>query len=179
MIHFAIPWDTGKNIGAAYNRTMEIVHEDDWVCFVDGDALMCSTYFGKQIEAVVANNSFDLYSCMTNRVSSYQADRTRKDLWDSDNIRRHRKEATIRWEEHGHRCEDVSKNTKKISGVIILLPKRTWLRVGPFMDGMLGVDNDYHRRVVEGGGSVGLMRGIYVYHWYRGGNIRDIGHLKN
>ena len=68
-IHFIVPWSTEKNIGRAYNESMEIVSENDWVCFIDGDAINTTTYFGLNIEKVINENSnYSLFTCYTNRV---------------------------------------------------------------------------------------------------------------
>jgi GT2 family glycosyltransferase len=65
-----------------------------------------------------------------------------------------------------------------MSGVMILLKKSMWEKVGGFKEEkMLTVDNDIHIKVRNAQGKVGLMQGIYLQHWYRGGNIKDIKHL--
>ncbi len=54
-----------------------------------------------------------------------------------------------------------------MSGVVILLSRKTWGRLGGFADGFLGVDNAIHQAARDLGYRVYLMEGVYVYHWYR------------
>lgn len=59
----------------------------------------------------------------------------------------------------------------------MLVEKRLWMDVGGFKtEGMLGVDNDFYDRVRKSGRTIRQMRGVYLYHWYRGGKW-DITHL--
>ena len=69
-------------------------------------------------------------------------------------------------------------NLKPLSGVMILISKKTWKSIGKFTENrMLGIDNDIHKKVRQNGLRVGLMKGIYLYHWYRNGNINNKEHL--
>ncbi len=54
-----------------------------------------------------------------------------------------------------------------MSGVVILLSKQTWIQLGGFASGFLGVDNAIHQAARDHGHRVYLMEGVYVYHWYR------------
>jgi GT2 family glycosyltransferase len=78
--------------------------------------------------------------------------------------------------EMGHRMatchrRDVQDITDRISnGVVMVTSKFVWEAVGGFnegREGLGGVDTDYHRAVKRIGRKVYLMRGVYVYHWYR------------
>jgi hypothetical protein len=42
---------------------------------------------------------------------------------------------------------------------------------------MLTIDNDIHRKIRLINEKVGLMKGIYVQHWYRGGIKENKQHL--
>lgn len=60
----------------------------------------------------------------------------------------------------------------------MLIRKDLWCDV-PFREGgMLDVDWDFYRRAVARGERVLLMLGVYLYHWYRGGDREDVTHLK-
>jgi GT2 family glycosyltransferase len=66
----------------------------------------------------------------------------------------------------------------ELSGVLIVIKKSIWEKVGGFKeDKMLTIDNDIHRKIRISGGLVGLMKGIYVQHWYRGGIKENRQHL--
>lgn len=43
---------------------------------------------------------------------------------------------------------------------------------------MLRVDNDIHAKIKKKKLKFGLIKGLYVYHWYRNGDKNYIKHLK-
>ena len=44
------------------------IDTNDWMCFIDGDAIHTTTWFGKRIEEVIKyNTEFDIFTCYTNR----------------------------------------------------------------------------------------------------------------
>ena len=49
IYHF-IPWNSDKKIGVSYNQSMKMISDVDWACFIDGDAVHTTSYFGKRIE---------------------------------------------------------------------------------------------------------------------------------
>jgi len=176
-VHFIIPWSTEKNIGKVYNETMKMVGDTDWVCFLDGDTINTTTYFGSRIEEIIRNNpEYSLFTCYTNRVvRKYQI------LGDSDwlnnDMEYHRNLGEETWKKNGSTVDDIT-NLHPLSGVMILISKKTWEIVGGFFESkMLGIDNEIHKKVKVNGLRVGLMKGIYVYHWYRNGDIKEKQHL--
>lgn len=181
IIHFTIPWDKDKNIGRAYNETMRMVGENDWVCFIDGDSMFLDPFFGKKIEQVIeSNHGFGMFTCMTNRVGcKWQISEFSK--WDDDNIVNHRNTAEKHWETYKTQVQDVSNviRNQVLSGVMIMISRKAWEKVGGFKEGgMLGIDSDIHWRCMDKGVKVGLMKGIFTYHYYRGGNRNDKRHLQ-
>jgi len=81
------------------------------------------------------------------------------------------------WELYGNQVMDVTKNME-LSGVFIAIKKSVWEKVGGFKeDKMLTIDNDIHRKIRLINEKVGLMKGIYVQHWYRGGIKENKQHL--
>ena len=71
QIYYSQPWSTKKNIGAYYNKFMELLpDDDDFACFTDGDAMFMTVYYGRQIEDIVKKYpQCGLFTCMTNRVA--------------------------------------------------------------------------------------------------------------
>jgi GT2 family glycosyltransferase len=68
-------------------------------------------------------------------------------------------------------CHETGKNrakklTRMISGVMMIIQKKTW-RAFPFCDGLLGVDNDISKRLLDAGKEVRLIESIYLLHYYR------------
>jgi GT2 family glycosyltransferase len=176
-IFHVIPWNSDKNIGVSYNKTMSLVGSEDWVCFLDGDAVHTTPFFGKRIEDVIDNNpEYSLFTCYTNRIGfkpQIAPDVNRE----TNDQKYHREFGENMWNKYGTSVLDLTDNPY-ISGVLLLIKKDVWEKVGGFKtNNMLGVDNDIHMKVKEFGGKVGLMKGIYVQHWYRGGNQSNTSHL--
>jgi GT2 family glycosyltransferase len=176
-VFHAIPWNSDKNIGVSYNQMMGLVGSNDWVCFLDGDAVHTSSFFGKRIEEVIDNNpEYSLFTCYTNRVG-FKPQIAPKVDQQTNNQEYHREFGEKLWGKYGTSVLDLT-DDHYISGVLIILRKDVWERVGGFKEeGMLSVDNDIHRKVKNIGGKVGLMKGIYVQHWYRNGIKKNKKHL--
>jgi glycosyltransferase involved in cell wall biosynthesis len=181
LIYYSIPWDSSMNIGQYYNRFMEALPADsDVACFLDGDACFTTTYYGRQLEAILGRYpESGLFAGMTNRVGCRWQTVAEADKKSND-IEYHRelgaRIAARSWDS----CVPVQYSpTELMSGVLFMLRKATWKQAGGFPEkGMLGVDNEIHRRVAELGLPVMLMSGVYVYHWYRGGKPDANKHLK-
>jgi len=63
-VYHNIPWNSEKLIGKSYNQFMNLIGSNDWCCFLDGDAVHTSPYFGKRIEEVIdANPSYSIVNC--------------------------------------------------------------------------------------------------------------------
>ena len=179
MIHTYIPYTPkklGNNLGWAYNNFMELVGDDDWVCFLDHDATFTTRYWYHQLNDIISKNSnVGLYTCLTNRIGNSQQLVQNIDKENHD-IKYHRQIGKHLQNEHYDTILDLNNYNYPLSGVVILISKNTWSEVGGFKDGFLEVDNDIHRKCLSHNIKVGLMAGVYVYHWYRGDG--DISHLK-
>lgn len=177
-IWFNIPWSQEKNLGKAYNDFMEFIPEDDYACFLDGDAMFLTTYFGKQLYDIVEKYpECGVFTCMTNRIGCLW--QRQSGQWDDDDISSNKILAENLQSVYDTKCFDVTNlgTDHPMGGVLILISKKAWRKVGGFADGILGVDNKLHWACIEHGEKVFLMEGVYVYHWYRGGNATDRSHL--
>lgn len=71
MIITAIAHDVGADLGRAYNEVMRRARDDDWVCFVDHDAVFTTrTWYQQLCEAVEEHPEAGLFGVMTNRVGN-------------------------------------------------------------------------------------------------------------
>ena len=177
IYHF-IPWSSEKNLGKCYNQMMSMLpNDDDWGCFLDGDAVHTTTYFGQNIENVIAHNTkYELFTCYTNRVIRKYQIFSESD-WSNDDLKYHRELGEKIWKDNGTKVIDIT-DESPISGVLILIKKKIWKQVSGFKEEkMAGIDQDIHLKVKKTGGKVGLMKGIYVHHWYRGGDKKNRSHL--
>jgi GT2 family glycosyltransferase len=179
MIYYRIPWSTDKNLSKAYNREMELIPtENDYCCFIDRDAMFLHPFYGLQIEHIIENSNFDLYTCMTNRVNCKQQLHGYPSNWRGNDIENHINIATRLYEQRKYEIEDITGIIPGISGMVMILKKSTWSKIGGFKgQGMLGIDNQLHYDVRDCGGKVMLMRGVYVYHYYRNGDCKNTKHL--
>jgi len=161
------PKDHHKDIGWVYNKYMErLASDEDWACFLDHDAMFTTTDWFTQLEDIIAENpQYGLLSAITNRTGNTEQKVANID-YDNNDICYHRRIGTMAQEQNRTTVTDVSK-TRSISGVVMLVKKAVWRRAGGFARGFLEVDNDFHQRVVNVGEKVGIMKGVYVYHWYR------------
>jgi len=169
MIVTLIPYSPraeGKNLGFAYNELMARLREDDWACFIDHDACFTTYDWYAQLEEITAKLSEPcVLTAVTNRVGSH---------WqlvpgvvrDNHSMTYHRQVGKAVQSTSRHGLRDVT-HESLMSGVVILLSKKTWRRLGEFADGFLGVDNAIHQAARDRGYRVYLMEGVYVYHWYR------------
>lgn len=168
MIHTYIPFapkDKKLNLGWVYNNFMNLVNDDDWVLFLDHDAYFTTKNWYGQIEDIIeVNPEYGVFSCVSNRVGN-PVQRVNGVDTNNHDIRYHRS--------IGQQIQD-NNNTKVInfpnqilSGILILISKKTWIEIGGFKEGFLGVDNTLHRDCINNNINVGLMSGFYIYHWYR------------
>lgn len=179
MIYYRQIFRTDKNIGKGYNEEMELVPDGSWVCFTDGDTCQLITDYGVHLENYIKKYpDVGLFSCMTNRVGQgfhvYE-----RENWNNHDMLFHKRKAAECLSKNGLKLEYLNDINAPISGHLMLINKDVWEKVGGFTDGCLGVDNDIHRKCIKNGVKVGLMKGYYLYHFYRGHkDWRNTEHLK-
>jgi GT2 family glycosyltransferase len=163
-IYYFTPYALNKNLGAAYNHYMELLpNDDDWACFIDGDAMFLTPDWGHLIQkAIEAFPETGMFTCYTNRVGNKQQ-LYRGIFSNNQDMGAHRNIAKV--------CHEIGKNrTKKlsgpISGVMMIIQKKTW-REFLFKDGLLSVDNDISKRLLQAGKEIRLIESIYLLHYYR------------
>jgi len=160
------PRSEGQNLGYAYNELMNRLQDDDWACFIDHDACFTTYDWYAQLEEITAGRAEPcVLTALTNRVGSRWQLAPGVDRGNHSMDYHRRVGVAI---QSGARCSlrDVT-DESLMSGVVILLSKRTWARLGGFASGFLGVDNAIHQAARDQGCRVYLMEGVYVYHWYR------------
>ena len=177
MIHTCIPYASKEqhtNLGWVYNNFMDMVHANDWVCFLDHDAIFTTRNWYLQLNEIIKENpDFGMFSCYTNRIGQQSQKISGIDETNHD-MAYHRKIGKLLQDTHKNTVREIT-TQNILSGVVILISKKTWKEIGGFSDGFLGVDNKLHQDCSHSGIKVGLMKGVYVYHWYRGDG--DVEHL--
>ena len=180
MIYYATPYSSDKSLVESYNAIYDRLYPNDWGCILDGDAMFTTRTFGHQIESVIKANesTYKVFTCMTNRVANNQ--QLVSGTWNNNDMNYHREIGDKVWDDWFNIVDDIT-NSSLFSGVMVLMQAKTWNEIYPDIvkSGytMLGVDNEIHKQARAKGYKVGLMRGIYVMHYYRNGNKSDKGHL--
>lgn len=176
-IYYTVPFDTAKNIGKYYNDFAKVVPDDAYICFIDADTIFTTPDYGQLIAEVVNKHpQVDAFTCYTNRIGCSWQIAPGSD-WENDDMKYHREFGKNLKEQYGTQCLDVTYN-KCMSGHFMLIKKSTWKAMGGCSEfGMLGIDNEIHKKIRRIGGTIYLMQGLYVYHWYRGGDKTDKAHL--
>lgn len=177
--HF-IPASSAKNIGRAYNEYASLVKDpSDWMIFQDRDVMILNhDYFAIISDVIAKYPKVGMFTCLTNRVGNL--DQCLGGVISSNpDVKFH---FTIATQQAKKFRTDIKYTQKVISGMIMVIQKKTWDAFGgaPEGDGqLLGIDNRIAKRVYSIGKTVAIMQGLYVFHYYRLHNgIKDKSHLK-
>ncbi len=172
-----MPTSQDKNLGKAYNEYAALVKDpEDWICFKDRDVMFLTNDYIDLIPQVIAKNSdIGLFTCLTNRVGNklqcYQGR-----ISDDPNMKNHHSIAVQLLNKNRMACTYVN---KIISGHILIVQKKMWMKIGGAKDGLLGVDNDISKKIIKLGKSIAIMQGLYVLHFYRlNSGHHDKSHLQ-
>ena len=184
MLVTAIAYHPEKKLAVAYNQIMERMYPDDWVCFLDHDAMFTTYGWYNQIQEIIEGHpNGGLFAAMTNRIGVRiqvpDAERSKQVLEEyggpvftiptnPHDIPFHRKFGSDLAKKRYAAVTDIT--NRMSNGVVMVTSKKMWEKVGGFneeREGLGGCDTDYHRDVKKKGGKVYLMQGVYVYHWYR------------
>jgi GT2 family glycosyltransferase len=181
MIYYSVPYSTEKNLGKYYNDFMRMLpSDDDYGCFVDGDTMFTTTNYGHIINDVVNENpDVGCFTCYTNRIGCKWQVAPGVDQ-DTNDMNYHRNFGLSLQTIFGTECEDMTdvSNKEVLSGHLMLLKKSVWKKIGGFAEkGMLGIDNDLHWKIKNNNEKVYIMKGIYIFHWYRWPDPKNKSHL--
>lgn len=174
MIYTHIPYSSqsnGNNLGSAYNDFMQLLKDDDWAIFLDHDAMFTTTDWYRQIENLISSkDDIGIIGAVTNRIGNNHH-KPPIDLDSSNHDIKYHRRIGLYLQEHGaNTLTDFtnSNDNHLLSGVVIVIQKKTWNEIDGCMNGFLGVDNDIHKRVRNlTNKKVYIAEGLYVYHWYR------------
>src|SRR5690606_33279216 len=167
VIHYLTPYDSGKNIGKAYNEAIERIGDDnDWIVVRDGDTLFPTPQWGKHIEDALmkVGDHYQLIGAMTNRIGSeHQRVPGMFEVWD---MREHVKKAQELQEKH---YADVEETDKGVAGFFLAFRKKTWKQI-KFTENpneARRFDTVFYKAVRAAKMRVGIMKGLYIVHLYR------------
>lgn len=162
-----VPYILNGNIGTEYNRIMKSCSEE-WIGFLDHDIFIANPHWYKMLsEAIsVLGDQAGFIGCMTNSIGCpLQKVRAEK----NNDIRYHREFAEQIYKEHNNTVQDVTESQFNPSALMFVTSKKAWYDIGGFREtGFIGVDTNYVKRLKTKGYKIYLLKGLYVYHWYRG-----------
>jgi GT2 family glycosyltransferase len=176
-VHITIPFSIEKNLGKAYNEAMQLIPDDDWMCFLDYDAMLLTPDAPAILhEYATRYPDAALLTCYTNRIHQTSQQLLFGQINENDSMRWHLQQA-IKQKEQLYQVSPIHRN---VSGFLMLISKKSWLRF-PFSETgeCLGVDTEYWKRLREAGQKMYRMDGLYCWHTYRLLNgINDKTHLQ-
>lgn len=177
-IHYLSPYSTEKNFGKAINDACALVPENDWICIRDGDMMFLTPDWGRQIKEAVEKygSKYSLIGCLTNRLGR-PIQRYKGEFSTDMDIMNHYAIAEQLEREHWAEVEDITAK-RRIAGMFMLFPKSLWNQV-KFRENTAQFDDVFSTDVLRKGKRLGLMKGLYCFHFYRANKSqRDTSHLK-
>lgn len=163
-IHYLQPFAVDKNIGRAYNEECGLVPNDDWICITDHDSCFLHPDSPKQLYDIAENNAgrYSLLCCVTNRLRA--PDQLYNRTFSTDtNILNHK---AIADKLFATKYAEVSPFPHPAAGLLMLFPKSTWEMV-KFKEHRINFDAHFSNEIRQQGGRIGLMEGVYRFHFYR------------
>lgn len=170
MIYTFIPYSEERppKLGDVYNKFMELLPKnDDWACMVDHDVMFTRKNWFHQLNDIIKKYpEYDCFVAKTNRIGCPW--QKINDLENSDDIKEHKKLGKKIQGKYYDGVVDVT-NIFPFSGFMMLVKKKAWKKVKftNGKDGMAGVDNNFHKELKKARFKIGLMTGVYLYHWYK------------
>lgn len=158
MISYIQPFAPDKNIGLAYNRQVNDC-QSEWIAITDMDFCFLIPETKKQIHDIAVKGEFDLYGCMTNRVSLVHQLHNGHFSDDAD-MRNHTR---IAQELHTEKYGIVEPTTFYIAGFFMLFRKSVWERIGGFAEKTHAFDRIFSAQIAN----KGICQGVYGFHHYR------------
>jgi len=169
----------GETIGQAIERHMQGLQPDDWAIMLDHDMQWTTPdWYPAIAKAIAANPQMQVLTCITNRAHQLNSPYQMAKGVDVNNhdIKYHRQLGAKLLKLNGTKVLDVTNHSRCINGVVVIWQRKTWDAIKK-MEGhvslvnrkdILMFDTKLHKRAKGLGMKVGVLQGVYVYHWYRG-----------
>jgi len=172
-VKYVVPYSTQGNLGKAYNASFEGISANEWLCIMDGDILFTNNLWGRRIAKHCKDNDGCILVGSTNLLSA------------TDQLAGARHNYSMNISEHavieaalGEAGASVKQLTNPPAGALFVMQRKTFDEVGPFLNGLLKIDTEYFRRALAKDVPILRMMDVYFFHYYRGGKMRDVDHLR-
>ena len=174
VVHYVSPYAVDYNLGASYNAAANGLKASDYIALMDNDACFLDVRFGRWIaETIKANPHYDIFVPRTNRLRD---DMQRvNQMMNVADIKKHREVTETIWKKNSTNMIDAERPP---AGLCMIMKVST-LRKLKFRNGLLVIDTDFMWRAKNAGYKIGIMQGIYLFHYYRLAEGADkTGHLR-
>jgi hypothetical protein len=171
MIWFFTPYAFNKKLFEAFDAYMNLITDNnDWVCTLDGDTAFLCSDFGHHMQEYV--NKYPDTGIFTSYVSRSRTPwmMPPNHIFNNTNIIDHKQKAEWHFK---NQHLDVSEINTRVIGCLMLMKKSTWLLIRDEVaekcidKEILSVDTIISKTVIEKGLKLRLMKGIYIFHYYR------------
>jgi len=171
MVWFFTPYAFNRKLFDAWDQYMSIVQNpQDWVCMMDGDVAFFRNDFGHHIEKYTEKYpDVSIFSCYASRSGTAWM-MPAINQFDSKNIIVHREIAEIHATTQTLDLEIIN---RRVTGHLMVMQKATWLKFRDNIQAasagrdLYGIDTIICTQILNGGGTIAMMKGLYVFHYYR------------
>jgi glycosyltransferase involved in cell wall biosynthesis len=175
-IHIITPFAIDKNLGRAYNNSIRLLPEDDWVCLMDYDAMfLLPEQIKRMYDYITAYPNTTLFVCYGSRVHDLSP-QSFGHIHENNFDFKHHIEIAKKQLLKGLVLKQI---LRPVGGFLMLFPKKTWHKYKFREDAKcLTVDTHFSKSIMLNKDSIYLMESIYIWHSYRiMTGKKDITHL--
>ena len=149
-------------MGADYNRIME-ESKQEWVLFLDHDVLIIHPCWYQVCQAAIRKYpSTGIFTCWSNNIGN-KKQKSRGAPSSRHSLSTHKSHGRNVWLMHGYDCSPIDPHL--IGGFFLMTSRTAWTKAGKFRGtGLLGEDNEYHRRMMAAGLKSYRINGLYAVH---------------
>lgn len=161
-----VPYAVNKKVGIAYNRIMQKL--DGWVGFADHDIFFANPNWYELFQNAIdkLGQKAGFITCVTNRIGCQLQKQPKVDRNNHD-IHYHKKIAKQVYDESRDEIVDITDSQFPLSALVFVTHKNAWQKAGGFSEKHIGCDSDYCGKLKRNGYRLFIIKGLYVYHWYR------------
>lgn len=167
------PYSFNRKLLEAYEAIFNLVNDEDWVCFMDGDvAFLEMADFGHVLQDYIKNYpDTGMFTCYASRCHYQPQMRQGVDM-DQDSIKYFAK-ASLEARKQLH--PKVKLMNRRVAGHLLMLQKKVWLKILPNLKSKIiaknkrikGFDTQLSYSILEAGFDIRVMRGILLFHYLR------------
>ncbi len=161
-IDVRIPFEPDGKLGMDYNRIME-ESAQEWVLFLDHDVLIINPcWYQVCQEAIRKHPDAGIFTCWSNNIGN-KKQKSPGAPSSRHSLSLHKNHGRRVWLMYRYACSNIDPHL--IGGFFLLTSKTAWQKAGRFRGtGLLGEDNEYHRRIMAAGYKAYRINGIYTVH---------------